>query len=157
MTAGIMAHIFALACVRAGDAIGSSESSTSWRSWFLSDASVRCIIPLVLAWAQARFRAWRGLGAWEGVIAPIRTTTGAIVARCEVRYSGRLSAVLPEALRLIMVKSDGSVIVHADHGPQAEQRDDAARRGPSGACPRRTRARLSVRRPEVRATSPVSH
>jgi RecB family endonuclease NucS len=39
-----------------------------------------------------------------------------IVARCEVRYSGRLSAVLPEALRLIMVKSDGSVLVHADHG-----------------------------------------
>jgi RecB family endonuclease NucS len=39
-----------------------------------------------------------------------------IVALCEVRYSGRLSAVLPEALRLIMVKSDGSVMVHADHG-----------------------------------------
>src|SRR5882757_5210598 len=39
-----------------------------------------------------------------------------IVARCEVRYSGRLSAVLPEALRLIMVKSDGSVMVHADAG-----------------------------------------
>jgi RecB family endonuclease NucS len=39
-----------------------------------------------------------------------------IVARCEVRYSGRLSAVLPEALRVIMVKSDGSVMVHADTG-----------------------------------------
>ena len=39
-----------------------------------------------------------------------------IVARCEVRYSGRLTAVLPEALRLIMVKSDGSVMVHADAG-----------------------------------------
>jgi RecB family endonuclease NucS len=39
-----------------------------------------------------------------------------IVARCEVRYSGRLDALLPEALRLIMVKSDGSVMVHADTG-----------------------------------------
>src|SRR5436309_2435687 len=39
-----------------------------------------------------------------------------IVARCEVRYSGRLTAVLPLALRLIMVKSDGSVMVHADTG-----------------------------------------
>jgi len=39
-----------------------------------------------------------------------------IVARCEVRYTGRLSALLPEALRLIVVKSDGSVMVHADHG-----------------------------------------
>ena len=39
-----------------------------------------------------------------------------VVARCEVRYSGRLSAVLPEALRLLMIKSDGSVMVHADHG-----------------------------------------
>ncbi|MEX1141604.1 MAG: endonuclease NucS [Thermoleophilaceae bacterium] len=39
-----------------------------------------------------------------------------IVARCEVRYTGRLTAVLPEALRLLMVKSDGSVMVHADTG-----------------------------------------
>ena len=39
-----------------------------------------------------------------------------IVARCEVRYSGRLNAVLPEALRLLMVKSDGSFMVHADSG-----------------------------------------
>jgi RecB family endonuclease NucS len=39
-----------------------------------------------------------------------------IVARCEVRYSGRVNAVLPMALRLIMVKADGSVMVHADTG-----------------------------------------
>jgi RecB family endonuclease NucS len=39
-----------------------------------------------------------------------------LVARCEVRYSGRLDALLPEALRLIMIKSDGSLLVHADAG-----------------------------------------
>jgi len=39
-----------------------------------------------------------------------------IVARCEVRYTGRLNALLPEALRLIMVKADGAVLVHADAG-----------------------------------------
>ena len=39
-----------------------------------------------------------------------------IVARCEVRYSGRLAAVLPTALRLIIIKADGSVLVHADAG-----------------------------------------
>jgi hypothetical protein len=39
-----------------------------------------------------------------------------IVARCSVDYSGRLSAHLPEALRLIMLKADGSVLVHADAG-----------------------------------------
>lgn len=39
-----------------------------------------------------------------------------IVARCEVRYSGRLNAVLPEAPRLLMFKADGSVMVHADTG-----------------------------------------
>ena len=39
-----------------------------------------------------------------------------IVARCEVRYSGRLDARLPMALRLLMLKSDGSVMVHADTG-----------------------------------------
>ncbi len=39
-----------------------------------------------------------------------------IVARCEVRYSGRLTAVLPQALRLLMIKADGSFMVHADSG-----------------------------------------
>lgn len=39
-----------------------------------------------------------------------------IVARCEVRYSGRVTAVLPMALRMLMIKSDGSVMVHADTG-----------------------------------------
>jgi hypothetical protein len=39
-----------------------------------------------------------------------------IVARCEVTYTGRLTARLPEALRLLMIKSDGSVMVHADTG-----------------------------------------
>jgi hypothetical protein len=39
-----------------------------------------------------------------------------IVARCEVSYTGRLTAHLPEALRLLIVKADGSVLVHADAG-----------------------------------------
>jgi RecB family endonuclease NucS len=39
-----------------------------------------------------------------------------IVARCEVRYTGRLTAILPEATRLLMLKADGSVLVHADAG-----------------------------------------
>jgi RecB family endonuclease NucS len=39
-----------------------------------------------------------------------------IVARCEVIYTGRLTAVLPEATRLLMLKADGSVLVHDDAG-----------------------------------------
>jgi len=39
-----------------------------------------------------------------------------IVARCEVSYSGRLNAFLPESTRLLMLKDDGSVLVHADAG-----------------------------------------
>ena len=39
-----------------------------------------------------------------------------LVARCEVRYTGRLSAHLPEATRLLLLKEDGSVLVHADAG-----------------------------------------
>jgi RecB family endonuclease NucS len=39
-----------------------------------------------------------------------------IVARCEVLYTGRLTAVLPESTRLVMLKADGSVLVHADTG-----------------------------------------
>lgn len=39
-----------------------------------------------------------------------------IVARCEVTYTGRLTAYLPESTRLLMLKADGSVLVHADAG-----------------------------------------
>ena len=39
-----------------------------------------------------------------------------IVARCEVTYTGRLTAHLPESTRLLMLKDDGSVLVHADAG-----------------------------------------
>lgn len=39
-----------------------------------------------------------------------------VVARCEVTYTGRLNALLPEATRLLLFKSDGSVLVHADAG-----------------------------------------
>jgi len=39
-----------------------------------------------------------------------------IVARCEVTYTGRLTAFLPESTRLLMIKADGSVLVHADAG-----------------------------------------
>jgi RecB family endonuclease NucS len=39
-----------------------------------------------------------------------------VIARCTVDYAGRLTAHLPEATRLIMVKADGCVAVHADGG-----------------------------------------
>ena len=39
-----------------------------------------------------------------------------VVARCQVDYAGRLSAHLPMATRVLMVKADGSVLVHSDGG-----------------------------------------
>jgi endonuclease len=39
-----------------------------------------------------------------------------VIARCSVDYEGRLTARLPSATRLIMVKADGCVAVHADGG-----------------------------------------
>ena len=39
-----------------------------------------------------------------------------VIARCSVDYVGRLSAHLPEATRLIMVKADGCVAIHSDGG-----------------------------------------
>ena len=39
-----------------------------------------------------------------------------LVARCEVLYTGRLTARLPEAVRLLMFKADGSFLVHDDAG-----------------------------------------
>jgi len=37
-----------------------------------------------------------------------------VIARCQVDYAGRLTAHLPMATRLIMMKTDGSVSIHAD-------------------------------------------
>ncbi len=37
-----------------------------------------------------------------------------VIARCTVEYSGRLTAHLPEATRLIMVKADGTLAIHSD-------------------------------------------
>lgn len=37
-----------------------------------------------------------------------------LVARCTVDYSGRLTAHLPEATRLIMLKADGTLAIHSD-------------------------------------------
>ncbi|NBQ45071.1 MAG: DUF91 domain-containing protein, partial [Actinobacteria bacterium] len=39
-----------------------------------------------------------------------------IIASCSVTYEGRLAASLPEAKRLIMIKADGCVAIHADGG-----------------------------------------
>jgi endonuclease len=39
-----------------------------------------------------------------------------IVARCSARYSGRLSTTLPEAVRLLMIKADGTFMVWGDGG-----------------------------------------
>jgi RecB family endonuclease NucS len=39
-----------------------------------------------------------------------------VLARCTVDYAGRLAAHLPSAVRLIMVKADGCVAIHADGG-----------------------------------------
>jgi endonuclease len=52
------------------------------------------------------------MSATDDTVRPVRL----IVARCEVRYTGRLTAVLPESTRLVMIKADGSVLVHADAG-----------------------------------------
>jgi hypothetical protein len=39
-----------------------------------------------------------------------------VVARCAARYTGRLTAELPLATRLVVVKADGSVLLHSDGG-----------------------------------------
>ncbi len=47
---------------------------------------------------------------------PVRHNGGMrlVVATCSVEYAGRLSAHLPSAVRLIMLKADGSISVHSD-------------------------------------------
>src|SRR4051812_38756616 len=53
----------------------------------------------------------------SGVVAPTRAYPLAVrivIARCSVDYIGRLTAHLPAAVRLLMIKADGSVSIHAD-------------------------------------------
>lgn len=42
-----------------------------------------------------------------------------VIARCSVDYSGRLDAHLPPATRLLMVKADGTLLIHSDAGSKA--------------------------------------
>jgi hypothetical protein len=49
---------------------------------------------------------------WLGRIRGVRL----VIARCSVDYEGRLQAHLPLATRLLVVKADGSVLVHSDGG-----------------------------------------
>jgi RecB family endonuclease NucS len=39
-----------------------------------------------------------------------------VIAKCSVDYSGKLSAHLPEATRLLLLKGDGSVLIHSEQG-----------------------------------------
>ena len=41
-----------------------------------------------------------------------------IVARCSIEYTGRLTTRLPEAVRLLMIKQDGTFMVWTDGGGQ---------------------------------------
>jgi endonuclease len=86
-----------------------------------------------------------------------------VVARCEVLYTGRLTARLPDAVRLLMFKADGSFLVHDDAGgfrplnwmtppTVVEEADDAiVVRKRAG----RTEDRLEIRISEI--LSDVSH
>lgn len=61
-----------------------------------------------------------------------------VVARCSVVYEGRLNTVLPEAVRLLLIKGDGTVLIHNDRGgkplnwmsPPCVIRVDSADEGP---------------------------
>jgi RecB family endonuclease NucS len=82
-----------------------------------------------------------------------------IVARCEVAYSGRLQALLPEALRLITIKSDGSVMVHADTGgykPQNWMTPPTVIEEGDGSIVVRKRAGASEDRLDIRIVDMVS-
>ena len=59
-------------------------------------------------------RGYLGRPVRKGQYGP--ATMRLLVARCEVTYTGRLTAHLPEATRLLVLKTDGSVLVHDDTG-----------------------------------------
>ena len=65
------------------------------------------------AGARRALRGLTGVRLWHRLQwAPVRL----VIARCSVDYAGRLSAHLPLATRLLIVKADSSVLVHSDGG-----------------------------------------
>ena len=69
-----------------------------------------------------------------------------VIAQCSVDYVGRLTAHLPSATRLLLVKADGSVSVHADGGaykPLNWIGTPAARSGHNGTSVRVVRSRVT--------------
>jgi RecB family endonuclease NucS len=69
-------------------------------------------------WSWKRPPFWRALAHASGSKGlsplPYLVTVRLVIARCQVDYTGRLTAHLPMAIRLILIKSDGSVSIHAD-------------------------------------------
>ena len=61
---------------------------------------------------RSRRHGWRQGERLGATVPPVRL----VIARCSVDYVGRLSAHLPAAVRLLIVKADGSVLVHSDGG-----------------------------------------
>jgi endonuclease len=58
--------------------------------------------------------AGRSAEVWHWVTLADQRLMRLVIARCTVDYSGRLTAHLPEATRLIMVKADGTLAIHSD-------------------------------------------
>ena len=81
------------------------------------------------------------------------------MARCQVDYAGRLSAHLPMATRVLMIKADGSVLVHADSGgykPQNWMTPPTAIEEEPGRIVVRKRAGASEDRLEIRVAEVLS-
>jgi signal transduction histidine kinase len=59
----------AMLALRAGEVIETAEMGVFWRSWWLGGlAGGLVVVPLAMAWAQARLSAWRGRRAVEGAL-----------------------------------------------------------------------------------------
>jgi endonuclease len=89
-----------------------ARNASALRRHIGSNGSPPADIPLLGVAGQLCTAASRNTSETAGTVSAVRL----IVARCEVRYTGRLNAVLPESTRLLMFKADGSVLVHADAG-----------------------------------------
>jgi endonuclease len=95
----------ALACLAVLDGVSSREAVRYVRTHYAARA--------VETPGQRRFVARFPPGPDRPVELP---DVRLVIARCSVDYVGRLTAHLPSALRLLIVKADGSVLVHSDGG-----------------------------------------
>src|SRR4051812_27228765 len=106
----------------ASRAVVTTRSTSSGGTWKTPKPSCGMVAPVFRASVGISVMGWVASFEWPLAFLPDRAVpvasraVGLVIARCSGDYVGRLTAHLPLATRLLVIKADGSVLVHSDGG-----------------------------------------